>query len=182
MSMDLLPDLNLKIITTLEKNDVIQFESENIPLDYFIVYSIDKDHTIPAVLLQLWRFNGGFNHAVLNIVHNGLDVNLTTKLIEPIILTGRISKITGYRSITTKYNKKEQFLLNLEPESLTEVMDEEHQIPYSCTIETKEGSFELNLPEWTPLQMLPLDRVTVGSYVQIWEVEGNYGLIKVLKL
>ncbi len=180
--MDLIPDLNLKIITTLEKNDVIQFESENIPLDYFIVYSIDKDHTIPAVLLQLWRFNGGYNHAVLNIVHNGLDVNLTTKLIEPNILTGRISKITSYRSSTTTYNKKEQFLLNLDPENLTDMKDKIHQIPYSCTVETNKGSLDLHLPEWTPLQMLPLDRVKVGSYVQIWDIEGNIGLIKVLKL
>ena len=180
--MDLLSNLNLKIITTLEKNDVIQYESENIPLDYFIVYSIDKDHTIPAVLLQLWRFKGGYNHAVINIVHNGLDVNLTTKLIEPNILTGRISKITGYRSNTTEYDKKEQFILNMDPENITEIANEEHQIPYSCTIETKGGSFDLNLPEWTPLQMIPLDRIKEGSYVQIWEVEGNYSIIKVLKL
>ena len=76
----------------LQKNDIIDFESQFINKDTFMVLSVEKDEEIPVILLQLWQFRGGYNHAVKNVMENDLGVNTPVPYYEPIRVLGLLKK------------------------------------------------------------------------------------------
>ncbi len=181
--MDLLDNITSKRpLSSLQRPDVIEYQSDYIPKDIFIVYGSEKDDTIPALLVQLWKFEGGYNHGIYNIVVNDLGVNTSVSIFEPKKIVGQIIKILNYRSNIQTLTDKEVFVMNMKPSELLSEKNDEFCLPYECVIITEQGEMVLNIPDWTPEQRLPVDRIKIGTFIEIWEIQDKLGIMKVLKL
>ncbi|MCY3411303.1 MAG: hypothetical protein INQ03_06660 [Candidatus Heimdallarchaeota archaeon] len=181
--MDLIDDLNAyRPLSRVDRPDVIEFESDSIAKNVFVVYSTDFNDTIPALLVQLWKFTGGFDHGMYNIVVNDLAVNTSVPVYRPERISAQITRITKYRPSTIDKTEKEQFIMNLYPDSTSPKKNEQYSLPYMCTVKTDSDEFDLNIPSWTPVQILPVERIKEGSIVEIWKIKDEMGIMKVLKL
>ncbi|MHA2502569.1 MAG: hypothetical protein ACXAE3_06860 [Candidatus Kariarchaeaceae archaeon] len=180
-------DINLNISETrsignLVQNDIIEFESSHITRDIFMILQIEKDDTIPAMLLQLWKFEGGYNHAVRNVMENDLGLTRQVRYFEPSISKAIVKKITEYRPEKSEYDRREELFFDVWPTSTSEIQNEECPIPFKARVEFGNDETELIIPSWTPLQRIPLDRISTGSEVEVWEVEGIQNIARVLSI
>lgn len=181
--MDLLDNLtSSRPLSSLVRGDVIEYQSDYIPKDTFVVYAKDMDETIPALMVQLWKFSGGYDHGIYNIVVNDLGINTSVPILTPEKIIGKIVKILNYRTHITELTDKEIFIMNMVPKELSEENDDHFTLPYECIIQTDEGEIQLILPDWTPIQKLPIDRINVGTFVEIWRTEYEDTIMRVLKL
>ncbi len=172
---------SVKLVSNLQKYDAIEYSSEQINLDKFIVYSIEKDLSIPALLLQIWKFNGGYDHAVYNVVENGFTVNKPVKILSPKKLIAKIEKIINFRK-EEYVPERQKFLTDIYPDILSPEKTEEFNIPYTCIVSIGSTELTLNIPEWTPFQKLPVTKLKIGSIVEVWDLDNNFGIMKALKL
>lgn len=173
---------NTRSLSNLELLDIIDYEGEYIELDRFIVLSIDRDDTIPAMLIQLWKFRGGYNHAISNVMQNDLGMNKQVPFYEPMKSQAKITKIIQYRPKESGLSKKEEFFFDLKPKSVSPHPNTTHPLPFKVEVQIGEELQELIIPEWTPVQKLPLDRVKEGTIVELWTVENETNIMRVLKI
>ena len=61
-------------LSQLEKLDIIEYDNENIEKSMFLVLDSSIDEKIPALLLQLWKFEGGYDHAFANVMEVNFDL------------------------------------------------------------------------------------------------------------
>ena len=181
--MDLLDNItNNRPLSTLQKADIIEYQSEYIPKDIFVIYDTDIDNSIPALLLQMWKFKGGYDHGVYNIVINDLDINRAVPILDAIIHHVQIEKIINFREENSNLTDKEKFIMNVKPIKVQGYQDKSYYLPYECEVTIDGETILVNIPDWTPLQKLPVTRIKVGSLVEIWEINSNFSIMKTLKL
>lgn len=181
--MDLLDNITSnRPLSTLQRPDLIEYQSDYIQKDVFVVYDIDKDNSIPALLLQMWKFRGGYDHGVYSIVVNDLDMNNTVTILEPVIYHVLIEKIINFRAENDNLTDKEKFIMDVKPDRVQELKDESYILPYECEVIIKGVTILVNIPDWTPLQRLPVARMKSGSLVEIWEINSLFTMMKTLKL
>ena len=167
----------------LQKNDIIDFESQFINKDTFMVLSVEKDEEIPVILLQLWQFKGGYNHAVKNVMENDLGVNTPVPCYEPIKSIGVVEEIVNHRPKESGFSKKEEMFFDLWPEKTSDVKDEIFEIPYEIILRFENDEIKKYiLPVWTPIQRLPIDKVKVGSVLEVWQANGIENIMRVLQV
>jgi len=167
----------------LEAHDIIEFESEFVDLNTFMVMAVERDDSIPAILLQLWQFEGGYNHAFKNVLENDFGINKQVPYFVPTIKKAEVEQILTYRPSESGLSKKEELFYDLWPETTATKQDEEHKIPYEVLLRFEDGhQEELVLPSWTPLQRLPLDRIHAGTMVEVWTAHDITNIMKVLQL
>lgn len=167
----------------LQKNDIIDFESQFINKDTFMVLSVEKDEEIPVILLQLWQFRGGYNHAVKNVMENDLGVNTPVPYYEPIKSIGVVEEIVNHRPKESGFSKKEEMFFDLWPEQTSDVKDEIFEIPYEIILRFENDEIKKYiLPVWTPIQRLPIDKVKVGSVLEVWQANGIENIMRVLQV
>ena len=181
--MDFLDNLtSSRPLSTLQRGDTIEYMSDYIPKDIFVIYDIDMDNSIPALLVQMWKFQGGFDHGVYNIVVNDLEVNKMVSILNPTTHQAKIGSIINFRTENDNLTDKERFIMNVKPDKTQEINDEIFTLPYECNVIINGEQIRLNIPSWTPLQKLPVDRMKVGSLVEIWEINSKLTIMKTLKL
>ena len=169
-------------ISNLQKYDIIKLSTNDNQIDCYMVYEIEKDMNIPAVLLQLWKFEGGYDHMFINTLENDLNINTHVPVMIPLKIYGKIKKITSYRPEKSGLTEKEEFFFDVWPKSESPKIDNVHTLPYKCKITYQDQIKELILPSWTPLQKLPLDKIKIGSVLEIWETDNISTIVKVQKL
>lgn len=181
--MDILDNLtNSRPLSSLQRPDLIEYSSDYISKDLFVVYGVDIDTTIPALMVQLWKFSGGYDHGMYNVVVNDLAMNQTIPIQQPNIHIVSIKKILNYRNNKTDLSDKEIFIMNIKPDTLVNEKDNENQLPYECTVDLGDREITLNIPNWTPLQKLPVEKIKKGSILEIWECDHQFSIMKVRKL
>lgn len=182
MEVDLNLDKSKKLLMKLENLDVIRYSSDRVPDGKYVVFNIDKDVTIPAILCEIWAFEGRFDHAFHRFIENDINVNKVVDFYKPKKHTGIIKKIVNYRDARSDLSDKEIFHFDLEPREILEEPSGECVHPYELTVTIGEKMEQLILPQWTPIQKIPVDKIKPGTTVEIWEVEGVFVIMKVLKL
>lgn len=181
--MVILDDItSIKPLSSVQRPDVIEYQTEYIPNDIFVVYDIDNAIDITAVLVQLWKFEGGYDHGIYSIVENDLQINKSVKILIPIKHKIVIEKIISYRLELSDLSEKEIFIMDLKPKSLRSEIIDEYYIPYECMVIINGTEKILNLPSWTPIQKLPFEQIKKGSILEIWEVKNKFSIMKVLKI
>lgn len=173
---------NTRSLSNLELLDVIDYEGEYIELDRFVVLSIDRDDSIPAMLVQLWKFRGGYNHAISNVMQNDLGMNKQVPFYEPQKSQAKITKITEYRPKESGLSKKEEYFFDLMPESVSSDPSPSYPIPFKVEVQMANNLQEFIIPEWTPVQRLPLDRIKIGTIIELWTVDDDTNIMRVLKI
>ncbi|MCE7736218.1 MAG: hypothetical protein GPJ54_15155 [Candidatus Heimdallarchaeota archaeon] len=168
-------------LSQVEKFDVIEYQNESIQNSIFVVFDTSIDEKIPALLLQLWNFEGGYDHAFANVVEVDFSLNKRVKHFIPKKQSMKIENILSYRPIETELSDKEQFFFNLWPKTTSPVKNDENPIPFEITVVGIEKE-KLILPTWTPLQQIPIDKIKIGSRVEIWTAAGISTIMKVVKL
>lgn len=167
----------------LAPNDIIEFESDFVDLDIFMVQSIEKDDDIPALLLQLWQFEGGYNHAFKNVMENDFGINTQVPYFSPTQQAAVIEEFISYRPKESGYSKKEELFFDVWAEDTSNEQNDQYPLPYEVKIRFENGTTAtLILPTWTPLQRLPLDRVKTGTEVEVWTVKDITNIMKVNQL
>ena len=166
----------------VEKFDVIEYGNESLEESIFVVFNINKDESIPAVLLGLWKFKGGFDHAFSNVMEVDFNVNKRVKYLVPKINVVEILKITSYRTINTNLTDKEMFFFDVMPDETSKTKSNEFSIPFQCSILIDDREHEVLLPSWTPIQKLPLEKIELRSKIEIWNVENELTVMRVIKL
>ena len=167
----------------LQPYDIIEFQSQYINRDVFMVVSIEKNDEIPAILLQLWQYSGGYNHALKNIMENDLGINQQVPFLSPIIEIGIIINIINYRSNDSGLSKKEELFFDVWPKEISENKDDYYNIPFEVEVEIESGKIEkMILPAWTPLQKLPILEVKKGTKVETWKANNTLNIMKVIEL
>ena len=79
--------------------------------------------------------------------------------------------------------KKEEMFFDLWPEKTSDVKDEIFQIPYEIIIRFENDEIKKYiLPVWTPIQRLPIDKVKVGSVLEVWQANGIENIMRVLQV
>lgn len=182
MSLPLNLDTNKRPLSTLKKHDLIFFNTDVIQLDYFMVYDIDRDDDIPALLIQLWKFRGGYDHAMYNIVENDFGLNKQVEIHLAKIFNAKISRILTFRSQDEKLSEKEKFIFDVYAEEKSEYKTDLFNLPYEVEVESENRTLSLIIPDWTPLQKLPVNRIKVDTLIEIWNINDIYTVMKVLKL
>ncbi|MHA2169743.1 MAG: hypothetical protein ACXAB7_07615 [Candidatus Kariarchaeaceae archaeon] len=169
-------------VNSLEKFDIIKYASEQVKNNYYMVFATEKDETVSSLFLQLWRFDGGYDHAFINILESDFGLNKQVPVFIPDITQARIKAIHSYRPEKSTYTDKEEFFFDAWPESENKEKDEIHTLPFRCRAQLGGSEVDLIIPSWTPLQKIPVDRITEGSQVELWKVEEITNLMKVVKL
>lgn len=175
-------DLNHVLLSKVQKFEVIKIGTNQIHFANYVVIDKDIDESIPAVLLQLWRFDGGYDHAVVNLLESDLGVNSMVKSQSPSKFQTKIEEILSYRSNQSALTEKEEYFYDVYPETTSSSISNEFTIPYQCKVKVNNDIKTVILPSWTPLQNLPLDRLKSDSVLEIWAVEDIFTVMKVLKL
>lgn len=165
----------------LKKLDIIIYDSINNAQDHYLVYNVDKDSKIPAILLQLWKFRGGYDHSVVNIIESDFGVNKQVSIYKPKIHSEKIIQFSSYRPKNSGLSNKEEFFFDISPKSESKNSMKSHPIPFKVVVSNFINT-EIIIPSWTPVQMIPLDRIKEGSTVEVWEVGEIINIMKVLKL
>lgn len=168
-------------LSQVEKFDVIEYRNENIQNSIFVVFDTSIDEKIPALLLQLWNFDGGYDHAFANVIEVDFSLNKRVKHFIPKKQTVKIEGILSYRPIQTELSEKEQFFFDLWPKSTSSIKNDENPIPFEIKLVGMEKE-KLILPNWTPLQQIPVDKIQIGSIVETWTVGSITTIMKVNKL
>jgi hypothetical protein len=184
MSSDLI-DLgsNTKILSQLEKQDIIYFGSRQIPENYYFVFDIDKELSIPALVVEIWGFDGGYDHEFHRFLENDMNVNKSVPYFKPVEREAEVIKIVNYRSDPPDHlSEKEIFHFNMVPDQLSVDKTNDFNYPYELIIDTEGTKIQVVLPQWTPLQNIPTDRVKVGTRLLVWTVKDITTVMKVLKL
>lgn len=176
-------DSNIQEISLsgVEKFDVIEYNNENLQTSKFIVFDSSIDEKIPALLLQLWKFEGGYDHAFANVMEIDFGINKRVKHYIPKKQNVTVENIISYRPIEKELSEKEQFFFDLWPKSTSQSKTEVHVIPFEIKVD---GNIEGNLiiPVWTPLQQIPAQKIKIGSIIEIWNVENVTTIMKVIQL
>lgn len=178
-------DLNInssRLISNVIQYDIVEFESSHITKDIYMIVELEKDDSIPAVLLRLWRFEGGYNHAFRNVMENDLGMNRQMPFFEPRVETGVITDFTEYRREKSEMSPREELFFDVWASKIGHEKTEEFNTPYKAIVEVNNEKNEYLIPAWTPLQRLPLDRIKIGSTVEIWHVNHISNIMKVIKL
>ena len=72
---------------------------------------------------------------------------------------------------------------DLWPEKTSDVKDEIFEIPYEIIIRFENDEIKKYiLPVWTPIQRLPIDKVKVGSVLEVWQANGIENIMRVLQV
>lgn len=183
MSFSLDVDQNKRGLGSLDQHDVIEFESQFVDLDIYMVTAIEKNDEIPAILLQLWKFDGGYNHEFKNVMENDLGINTQVPYFKPNIRKAIVEKIKLYRPAESGLSKKEELFFDVWPEITNEQQTDTCDTPYEVQIRYEDGTTDtLIIPSWTPLQRLPLDRIQCGTEVETWSIKDITNIMKVTQL
>ncbi len=182
MDVDLDLTSSSKLLMKLEKLDVIRYRSDRVPDGIYVVFDIDKDITIPALMCEIWAFEGKFDHAFHRFLENDINVNKAVKVYRPKLHTGVVKKILNYRDARSDLSDKEIFHFDLDPLEIREEPEGECVHPYELLVDIGGEEWKLIIPQWSPLQKLPVDRIKEGTSVEIWEVDGVFTIMKVLRL
>lgn len=170
------------LLCNAEKYDVIKYGSDRISEDLFVVFSSEIDESIPALLLQLWKFYGGYDHSFVNIMEIDFGLNKNVKLFDPIKYKVEIDQIVSYRDTKNNMNKKEEFYFDMWPKTEKTVQSKKYSLPFRIEVNIDNKQLELILPTWTPIQQLPIDRIKTGSSLEVWQVGTTFSVMKVLKI
>lgn len=181
MSFELNIDLSRSINNVIQ-HDIVMFESPHITKDIYMIVEIEKDTAIPAVLLRIWKFEGGYNHAFRNVMENDIGMNRQLPFFEPRIETGVIVSIIEFRSDKSGMSPKEELFFDVWASRTGSEKTEELNTPYKAIIKIEELEMEYLIPAWTPLQKLPLNRIKIGSTVEIWHVNQISNIMKVIQI
>ncbi|MDH5401973.1 MAG: hypothetical protein OEY49_05730 [Candidatus Heimdallarchaeota archaeon] len=171
---------NKKLLSKLNVFDIIEFGNNQIPLSHFMVMSIDIDDSIPAILLQLWKIEGGFEHQVVNIVEADLGINTQVKIITPIKSSLMITEVKSFRQ-PSELSEKEQYYFELYPDQLF-YNNASSLLPYEVEVINNNQKMIVTLPNWSPLQRFPLSKIKSGSILELWQIDSIYVPMKILKL
>jgi hypothetical protein len=178
-------DLNNNIqdilIRGVEKNDIIEYQNDNVQSSIFVVFDTSVDNEIPALLLQLWKFEGGYDHAFVNVMEVDFGLNKRVKHFIPMKKNYTVDNILSYRGVDTDLSEKEQFFFDLWPKSTSEVKTEEYHFPFKISVKENDNK-TLILPTWTPLQRIPLDKVKSGTVLETWSVNNITTVMRVLNV
>lgn len=175
-------DLNHVLLSKVQNLEVIKLGTNQIQFANYVVIDKDIDESIPAVLLQLWRFDGGYDHAVINLLESDLGVNSMVKSVSPQKFQAKVEEILSYRSNQRKLTEKEEYFYDVHPDVTSNTISGEFTIPYQCKVKLNDENKIVNLPSWTPLQNLPLERLKSGSILEIWSIDNVLTVMKVIKL
>ncbi|MHA2097519.1 MAG: hypothetical protein ACW99A_02425 [Candidatus Kariarchaeaceae archaeon] len=169
-------------LVQLKKYDIIEYGNENVSTSTFVVFDKSMDEEIPALLLQLWKFDGGYDHSFVNAMELDFGLNKRVKHYIPKIHKIKIDKIISYRSDQSSLSEKEQFFFDLWASETSEVLSNEFPIPYKINSIIQNEVKEIIIPSWTPLQKIPIYRVKEGSMIEVWSINNTFTVMKVLKL
>lgn len=169
-------------LSHVEKFDVIEYGNENLEKSIYVVFKINKDDSIPAILLELWKFKGGFDHAFANVMEIDFSVNKRVRFYLPIKSEVEILKITSYRSENTDLTDKEMFYFDVMPKNTSKIKTKDFNIPFQCDIKINNKIYSVLLPSWTPIQQLPLLNIHEGSKIEVWKIENELTIMKVIKI
>jgi hypothetical protein len=173
---------NTRSLKNLSKFEVIKFGSLNVPEDYYMVFSKEIEESIPSLFLQLWKLEGGYDHAFVNIMENDFGLNKQVPVYEVEKYRGRILQITSYRPENSGYSDKEEFFFDIMPKSTSPESNAIHSIPFKCNVDVGNQLYELIIPSWTPIQKIPIKKIKEGSFVELWGAQNIVNLMRVLKL
>lgn len=179
---DLEKDISSVSLTQLKQYDIIEYGNENIQVSLFMVFDVIKDEKIPAILLQLWKFDGGYDHSFVNTMEVDFGLNKRVNFFIPVKYQATIEEINLFRGENTDLSEKEQFFFDLWPNATSEFKSQNFHLPFKVSVKIDGEITELVMPGWTPLQKIPLDKISVGSKVEIWRVKQFSTIMKVLKL
>lgn len=168
-------------LSQVEKFDVIEYQNDNVENSIFVVFDTSIDEKIPALLLQLWNFDGGYDHAFANVIEVDFSLNKRVKHFIPKKQTVKVERILSYRPVEAELSEKEQFFFNLWPKSTSRFRSDDNPIPFEIKVAGMENQ-NLILPTWTPLQQIPVDKIKIGSTIEIWTAGSITTIMKVNKL
>lgn len=173
---------NRKLIKQLVKYDVIRYNNEYVDDAYYIVFDTQTDTVSNTILLSLWRFDGGYDHAFINIIETDFSLNNQVEILTPKKLIVEIKSIQNYRKKDSGMSDKEEFFYNVEPFKVSKKLTSSFETPHLATIDVEGSLSNLILTAWTPLQQIPVERIRIGSKVEIWQINEILTLMKVIKL
>ncbi len=165
----------------LKVGEVIKFAIPQSGLEFFVVSDADVDLEKRAMFLGIWKFTGGYDHFNLHIILSDHHLNEVVEVYEPIKKTGIIKKIKTYRGINKRLSPKEEFYFDTYADETSPEKTEYFNIPYEIIVEIDGIEEEFIIPAYTPLQHpLPLGGDIIGKKVEVWEVEGERTIMKIL--
>lgn len=164
------------------KYDVIEYGNENLEESIYVVFNTNRDDKIPAILLELWKFKGGYDHAFANVMEIEFNVNKRVKYFIPSKIEVKIQEIVSYRPKNSGLTEKEMFFFDVMPDKTSATQNVEFDTPFQCAVKINDELCNVILPSWTPIQKLPLEKITQGSTIEIWTVESAPTVMKVVKL
>ena len=175
-------DVNSKLLTNINRLDIIQYKSDRIPDGIYIIFSIEKDMTLPVIICEVWAFTGGYDHRFHRFLENGLGINKSITTHPYTKFHAKILTIKKYRALRHDLTEREEFHFDVPPHKTSSIRDIECNLPYIVIIGDDENTHELILPKWTPLQKLPIERVQIGTLVEVWQVNTAKTVMKIVKL
>ena len=165
----------------LKVGEVIKFSVPQSGLDLFVVSDADVDLEKRVMFLGIWKFSGGYDHFNLHVILSDHQLNEVVEVYEPIKKIGIIKKIKSFRGRNKKLSPKEEFYFDTYADETSNVKTEEFFIPYEVIVEVEGNEKEYIIPAYTPLQYpLPLDQDILNKKVEIWEVENQSTIMKIL--
>lgn len=171
-----------KLLMHVEKHDIIRYSAERIPDAIYVVFDVDKNPSLPALMCEIWAFEGGYDHAFHRFLEGDINVNKAVPAYEHQEWMGEILAITEYRAPREDLTDKEEFHFDPVPHEVSTEPSANVSIPYKVLLKKDMEELELIIPQWTPLQQIPLDKIREGTVVQGWLVEGVHTIMKVLRL
>ncbi len=173
---------NRKLLSMVEKGDLIRYGTNQVPNAIYYVFSKEEDRSIPAALFEVWKFVGGYDHYFTRFLANDFDMNKSVEIFIPKRHRVRIEEILLYRPPTEGLTEKEEFHFDVDAKETSPERKGKFTIPYLAEIVIEDERHELILTQWSPLQNIPIDRIRKGSVVEVWEVDGYLTMMKVVSL
>ncbi len=171
-----------KILNSVDKGEIIWYGSNQVPSGLYMIFSVEREPSIPAALFEIWRFQGGYDHYFTRFLANDFALNELVDVYTPVVHTGVIESFTSYRPKNQGLTDKEEFHFDMKPKETRQEPDSEFSYPYTAEVKFGEEKREVILTQWTPQQKVPILKLKVGTQIEVWQVDEVFTMMKILKL
>lgn len=170
-----------KFLAKVSQYEVIRFENDRIEDDYYVVFKNEQHPTEPFIVVELWQFEGGYDHRFHRFLEQDAGLNVTVDVYTPKVYHVPVQEIISYRT-ESGLTDKEEFFFNITADSTQAQPDTKYRYPYELKVAINGNEEHIIATQWTPLQKIPVEKMQVGSVIEVWEIDEIYTMMKILQV